>query len=323
MQKGNPMPILVTGGTGFIGQSVVQRLVTMGNRVVVVSRRPAPFPREIEGQIESVAADIRVFSDVMRVVCDFKIDKIIHIAYTLTAEGEANPLSAIQTNVLGTCNLFEAARVYGAKRVVFCSSIAAFAPQESYGDRLLKEEEDFMKPVSIYGATKVLNEFMAARFEKRYGLEVPLLRISAAYGTGREERGVTAWTSQLVAAVTRDKPAFVRIRSDQKASFIYVDDVAEQLVRLSLAEKLNYRCYNSGGYLSTPGDFRGIVKKYYPKAEITFDEKGPLWPYPYKLDGSRLAKEINLQLRDPESGLLGQINQERASLGLGPLKRIK
>ncbi len=317
------MPILVTGGTGFIGQSVVRSLVTLGNKVVVISRRAPSFPKEIQGQIESVAADIRLFSDVMKVVVDFKIDKIIHIAYTLTAEGEANPLSAIQVNVLGTCNLFEAARVYGARRVVFCSSVAAFAPQESYGDRFLQDEENLMKPVSIYGATKVLNEFVAGRFEKRYGTEVPVLRIAPVYGTGREERGVTAWTSQMIAAVTREKPAFVRIRSAQKASLIYVEDVAEQLVRLCLAEKLKYRVYNSGGTPATPGDFRDIVKKYYPQAEITFDENAPLWPYPHKLDGSRLAKEINLQLRDPESGLLEQMNQERASLGLAPLKRKK
>jgi nucleoside-diphosphate-sugar epimerase len=294
----------------------------MGHRIVVASRRPIAFPKEIQDQIDSVAADMRAFSDVLKVVCDFKIDRIIHVAYMLTAEGEANPLSAIQTNVLGTCNLFESARVYGVKRVVFCGSIAAFASQEAYGDLYLTDEETLMKPTSIYGATKVLNELMAARFEKRYGVEVPVLRISAVYGPGREERGVTAWTSQLVAAVTREQPAYIRIRSDQKASFIYVEDVAEQLVRICLADKLNHRFYNSGGYLATPGDFRDIVKKYYPKATIVFDENAPLWPYPYKIDGSRLAKEINLQIRNPESGLLDQLNQERAKLGLEPFKQI-
>ncbi len=316
------MAVLVTGGTGFIGQGVVSKLVARGNQVVVLSRRPPALPKEFADQVKAVSGDIRVFSDVMKIVGDHKIDRIVHIAYTLTSEGEANPLSAVEVNVLGTCNLFEAARIHGTRRVVFCSSIAAFAPQTAYGDRPVMDEENLMKPGSIYGATKVLNEFMAGRFEKRYGVEIPTLRIVAVYGPGREERGVTAWTSHMISEVTRGKPAFIRLPSNNTASFIYVDDVAEQLTRLCLAEKLQYRVFNSGGYTATPREFGDIVKKYYPKADITFDENAPLWPYPYKIDGTRLAKEIQFEIRDPETGLLDQMNLERISLGLGPLKRI-
>jgi len=315
------MTILVTGGTGFIGQGVVKRLLNTGNKVVVMSRRSPSFPQEMKDRVESATGDIRVFEDVIRTLRDFKIDSIIHVAYTLTAEGEAHPLAAVQTNVLGSCNLFEAARICGGKRVVFCSSIGAFGPQECYGDRPVMDEETLMKPVSIYGATKVLNEFMAARFEKKYGIEVPLLRIAAVYGRGREERGVTAWTSQMIAAVARAQPVLIRLRSDQLACFIYVDDVAEQLVRLCLAEKLNYRVYNSGGYTSTPAEFREIVRKYYPDAHIEFDANAPWWPYPYKIDGTRVAKELGLELRRPEDGILDQMNQERLSLGLEPFER--
>ncbi len=316
------MPVLVTGGTGFIGQGVVSRLVARGEKVVVLSRRPPAFPKEIEGRVKAVSGDIRLFSDVMKVIGDFKIDRIVHIAYTLTAEGEANPLSAVEVNVLGTCHLFEAARIHGTKRVVFCSSIAAFAPQSGYGERPVMDEENFMKPVSIYGATKVLNEFMAGRFEKRYGIEIPTLRIVAVYGPGREERGVTAWTSHMISAVTRGEPAFIRLPANNTASFIYVDDVAEQLTRLCLAENLRHRFYNSGGYTATPKDFGEIVKKYYPRADITYDNTAALWPYPYLIDGTRLAEEIRFEIRDPEAGLLDQMNLERGLAGLSPLKRI-
>lgn len=230
------MRVLVTGGTGFVGKRVVERLLDAGTHVIVLSRRPQTLHGDILKRIESVSADIRVFSDVMRVLSDFKVERIIHVAYTLTAEGEANPLSAIQTNVLGTSNIFEAARIYKSERVVFCSSIAAYAPQELYGDRFVTEDEVLMKPVSIYGASKVLNEFMASRFEMRYGIEIPILRIGAVYGTGREERGVTAWPNQMVSGAVRGEPVFIRLRPDQLASLIYLDDVAEQLVRLCLAK---------------------------------------------------------------------------------------
>ena len=315
------MSILVTGGTGFIGQVVVKKLVCQGHEVVILSRRGATFPKEIQEKIRIAWGDIREFADVLRIVADFGVKKIIHVAYTLTAEGEANPLSAVQTNVLGTCHLFEAARLQGIGRVIFCSSIAAFSPQEKYGDRPLQDEEDLMKPVSIYGATKVLNEFLSGRFEKRYGIEIPLLRIAAVYGRGREERGVTAWTSQMIAAAVREKPVIIKIPSRQRACFIYVDDVAEQLVRLCLTEKLKGRIYNSGGFTSCPAAFREIILKYYPRADIRFDESSPPWPYPYKIDGTRLAREIQWEIQDPDSGLLHQINEERAALNLPLLKK--
>ena len=315
------MSILVTGGTGFIGQIVVKKLVDRGYETIVLSRRGAVFPKEIREKIRIAWGDIREFSDVLRIVADFGVEKIIHVAYTLTAEGEANPLSAVQTNVLGTCHLFEAARLQGVRRVVFCSSIAAFSPQEKYGDRPLQDEEELMKPVSIYGATKVLNEFLTGRFEKRYGTEIPILRIAAVYGRGREERGVTAWTSQMIAGAVQEKPVTIKIPSRQLASFIYVDDVAEQLVRLSLIERLRDRIYNSGGFTSCPAEFRDIIQKYYPRADIRFDENSPPWPYPYKIDGTRLAREIQWEIRNPDAGLLDQINEERTALNLEPMKK--
>lgn len=310
----------VVGGSGFIGEQVVKKLLHRGEEVVVMSRRPGIF-KELQNKLAAVPVDVRVFSDVIRAIHDFGIDRIIDVAYMLTAEGERYPLSAIQVNVLGTCNIFEAARVCGVKRVVFSSSIAAYGSQDCYGDRLVTADEILLKPVSIYGATKVLTEFLASSFETKFGIEIPVVRIGAVYGAGREERGVTAWTSQLVSSAVHGKPALINIRPNQQASFIYVEDVAEQLVRLCLAQKLNYRLYNSGGYTSTPSQFAKIVGKYFPDADIKFNEEAPLWPYPYKVDGTRIAKELNWEIRDPEAGLLAQINKELVSLGQKPIER--
>jgi UDP-glucose 4-epimerase len=315
------MNILVVGGTGFIGARVAARLHDLGCRVVVLDRRKQAFSKEIEDKIECGIGDIRAFSDVMRVIHDFKIERIIHLAYVLTAEGEADPFGAIQINVLGTCHVFEAARICGVERVVFCSSIAAYAPQDCYGDRPVTEDEALMKPAFIYGATKVMDEYMAATYERKYGLEIPVLRIAAVYGRGREGGGLTAWTTELVSNVVRGKPVFVPIRGDQRASFIYVDDAVWQLARLCLVERLNHKLYNSGGYTATPKDFAEILRRYYPDADIKFDENAVPWPYSHRMDGTRIARELRWEIRDPEAGLLDQINEERFSLGLEPLQR--
>jgi UDP-glucose 4-epimerase len=313
------MKIMVTGGAGFIGLRTVKKLVERGHEVAVMSRSPRLGDAGIGGKVETLSGDMRLSSDVMNAVMHARPEVIIHVAYALTAAVEASPHWAVQVNVLGTSNVYEAARLVGVKRVIFGSSIAAYAPPAMYGEGLIGEEEPLLKSGSIYGQTKALNEFMAGKFEAKYGLEIPSVRISAVYGTGREARGVTAWTSQMVAAAVADRPVKIGLRSDQQANFIYVDDVAEQLVRLAMAEKLAHRIYNSGGTTRTTGDFAAIVKKYYPSAEIGFDENAPRWPYPHLIDGRRLEQEIGFKVRDPEDGILEQINQERTGLGMKPL----
>ena len=315
------MRILVTGGSGFVGQRVVGKLLDQGHRVVILSRQRSLGGIEDEN-LTVCGGDLRVFPDLMKIVVENKIDRVIHVAYALTAEGEANPLMAVQVNALGASHVFEAARLAGAKRVVFCSSIAAYAPPKLYGDRPVREDEDLMKPVSIYGMTKVLNEFMASRFEARYGTEIPSLRISAVYGTGRADRGVTAWTSRMVSAAIKDQPDLIHIRPDQRSNFIYVDDVAEQLVRLTLADKLGQRIYNSGGSTSTPMDFAAIVRKYFPNMKVEFDPNTPYWPYPHLVDGTALEREIGFKPRSPEQGLLVQMNEELALQGRPPLEPV-
>ena len=317
------MRILVTGGSGFIGQRVVSNLLNDNNHVVIMSRRPMAISDAHVDRLDTVKGDIRIFSDVMQAVGDFEIEGVVHVAYTLTAEGEANPLLALQVNTLGAGNIFEAARIAKVKRVVLCGSIAAYAPPEHYQGQPVTEDEVLMKPTSIYGATKVLNEFMASRFENQYGVEIPCLRISAVYGSGRAERGVTAWTTQMVKGAIEGKPVSIKLRADQLSNFIYVDDVAEQLFRLTKMDNLKYRVYNSGGHTSTPGEFAKIVHKYYPNLQINFDPNAPKWPYPHKVDGRRLESEIGFKPRSPEEGLLAQINQARDELGEALLDQIK
>jgi len=308
------MKILITGGAGFIGICMVKKLLQGNHQVAVISRNPKLSDPEVANKIQIMSGDMRMFNDVMKAVALSKPDIIIHMAYALTAAGEAEPHWAVQVNVMGTNNIFEAARLNGVRRVIFCSSIAAYAPQKMYGERQVNEE-DLLKSGSIYGQTKFLNEFMAGKFEAKYGVQIPSIRISAVYGGGREARGVTAWTSEMVAAAVSGKPVKIALRSNQQANFIYVEDSAEQLVRLALAEKLQHRIYNSGGITSTPAHFATIIKKYYPDANISFDEKAPVWPYPYLIDGTRLEKDINFKVRDIEEGLLQQINQERSARG--------
>jgi nucleoside-diphosphate-sugar epimerase len=313
------MRVLVTGGAGFIGLRIVKKLLERGHKPIIMSRNPKITEPELKEGVATVSGDMRLLSDVIKAVSASRAETIIHLAYALTAAGEADPYWAIEVNVLGSNNFFETARLLGLKRVIFCSSIAAYAPFEMYQGNMVHEDEPLLKAPSIYGQTKALNEFMAAKFEAKYGVEIPSVRISAVYGTGRATRGVTAWTSQMVAAAVSGQPVKIGLRPDKEANFIYVDDSAEQLVRLVLKDHLDHRIYNSGGICSTPEAFAAIVRRYFAQADIEFDLHAPQWPYPPKVDGSRLEQEIDFSVRRPEKGLWEQINMECKARGKEPV----
>jgi UDP-glucose 4-epimerase len=129
-----PMKFLVTGGTGFIGSYLVRRLLREGQEVVCAdcSSDPPSFPgaapviRCDVGNQEQVAAMFRA---------ERPIDRVVHLAYIMGAESEADPPLAMRINALGTANIFDAACRSDVPRVIFLSSESVYGPQSAYGDR--------------------------------------------------------------------------------------------------------------------------------------------------------------------------------------------
>lgn len=312
------MCILITGGTGFIGTRAAKKLLDSRQKVVIMDINAGTSMLEPgQGEMTVVTGDVRQFSDVTRVIRDFKVEKIINLAYLLGETSERDPLLAVEVNALGATNVFEAAMVFGIKRVVHASSLSLFGPQEFYGDRLVTED-DVPQPPRIYGATKVFNEFIASKYEERFGLEVANLRLSVVYGRGRE-RGRTGWVGQLISNPVLGKPVFAPVSSNQRMSLIHVDDAAELFVRLCLAEKLQHRIYHSGGHTASANELAEIVGKYLPNADIRFNEDAPDLNLIYRMDGSRIAKELDWEMMHLETGILNTINEVRMISGENPL----
>jgi UDP-glucose 4-epimerase len=295
------MSILVTGGNGFLGTRVVRKLLDRGEEVVVGDIQTFT-PEDIQEGVKTATVDVRQFSDLTRIICDFEVGRIIHLAYSGTQASERFPSLSIEIDCLGTTNVFEAARTLRVKRIVFASSIAVYGPQDFYGERAVTEE-DLIRPSILYGAAKVINEFTAAKYIEKFGIEIPSLRIAVTCGPGRQS-GVTAWVSQLVTNLAQDKPVFAPIRSDDFMGVIHVDDVAELLVKLCLAEKLKYKIYNTGAHTVSGKEIHKIARKHFPNANVKFDEDAPLLLTPYRIDGSRIAEEFNWKMSDLETTLL-------------------
>jgi nucleoside-diphosphate-sugar epimerase len=322
------MKFLVTGGTGFIGWRVVANLLARGIPVVALDfpadAQVAERLRALAGAtpLDFVTADVAESREVMTVLHTHRdVTHVIHLAYLMSAECEANPHLATRVNITGMVNLFEAARQLGLQRLVFASSETYYgAHQEFYGDRDVTED-DFAPPPQhhfTYGAMKVLNEFMARKYVERHGLSLACVRPPVVFGHGRK-RGSVLWAEHFATSPALGQPVHLPFPSSTRDVWIYVDDCAEQLVRLTLAPELKHFAYNNGGDSVTAAQLAEHVRRWLPEAQITFEETAPGTPLIDRMDGSRLAREIDFTPRPLADGIRAHINEARTAAGLPPV----
>ncbi len=319
------MKFLVTGATGFIGWRVVAQLLARGIPVVALDFPP---DEEVAGRLRAragatplafVTADV---SDPAALLAALDAHRdathVIHLAYLMSAECEANPPLAVRVNVLGMVNLFEAVLQRKLQRLVFTSSETYYgARQEVFGDREVTED-DFAAPAEhhyTYGMMKVLNEFMAQKYVKRHGLSLACVRPPVVFGHGRK-RGSILWAEAFASQPALGEAAALPFAASSRDVWLYVDDCAEQLIRLALAPRLHHFAYNNGGESVTAAELAALVRRWLPDARISFDESVPRTALIDRMDGRRLAREIEFTPRPLAEGIRAHINEARIARGL-------
>jgi len=185
--------VLVTGGAGFIGGHLVERLVGEGNEVVVFDNLKRSSRAKLEalerlGAVEGVVGDIRDFDALSRAVRG--CNAVYHLAAQSNVMGAVDdPDYSITTNVLGTFNVLRGAAEQGIPRVVFTSS------REVYGDpkTLPVSESHHLDAKNPYGASKVAGEAYCRTFAVTHGLRVQIVRLANVYGAGDSGRVIPLW----------------------------------------------------------------------------------------------------------------------------------
>jgi nucleoside-diphosphate-sugar epimerase len=321
------MRFLITGGGGFIGWRVVRNVLARGIPAIVADCNVDPrlrerLERESGSLVSFASCDVSEPSDVARCFREAPdITHAIHLAYLMSAEVEANPHLGARVNVLGMVNLFEAAVNHRLDRLVFTSSETVYgASQRVYGDRPVTES-DYCAPRDhffTYGVMKILNEFMAEKYVQKHGISIACARPPVVFGHGRK-RGAVLWAEQFFSLPAIGKPASLPFPADTRDCWVYVDDCAEQLVRLALKPRLAHFGYNSSGCAIRAGDLAAVVRRWLPDSRIEFDESKPGTPLVDDLDGSRMIEEIGFTPRPIELGVLAHINEARTEAGLPPI----
>ena len=318
------MKFLVTGGLGFIGQRVVRNLLARGISTVSAddslnAEAVADLHAAAGGSAEfdAVTMDVSDFRDVMAVFHKHPdVSHAIHLAYVMGPLVDENTSLSTSVNILGMTNMFEAAVHRQFARLVFTSSETVYGPSQApYGNRPVTEN-DFCDPAThtfTYAVMKLLNEHMGRRYAERLGASIVCTRPPVVYGHGRK-RSAVMWAEHFAS-----KPVTLPFGPLTRDTWIYKDDCAEQLVRLSLKPKVAHFAYNSGGQCVTAAELAAIVKKWLPGAHIEFDSSREGTPLIDNQDGTRLIQEIDFVPRPLEQGVLAHINEARAAAGLLPV----
>jgi UDP-glucose 4-epimerase len=234
---------LVTGGAGFIGSHIVERLVREGNQVRVLddlsSGKEANLSAFRSG-VEFIRGDIRDAQLVKEVTRGVGV--VFHeAALGSVPRSVADPVTTHEVNITGTLNVFLAARDAGVKRVVYASSSSV------YGETpvLPKREEMTPQPLSPYALSKLVGEHYASVFKHVYGFEVVSLRYFNIFGPRQDpESQYAAVIPRFIAALLAGTAPTVYGDGLQSRDFTYVDNVVEANLLAAEAEGVAARAFN-------------------------------------------------------------------------------
>jgi len=283
---------LVTGAHGFIGAWVVKRLLASNLKVLIFDKSPDPhrlrliMDDEEIGRAAFVAGDITDAEAVSRVVEEREITNVIHLAGLQVPTCRANPRLGAMVNVIGTINVFEAAKNSGGrvKRIAYASSAAVFGKSDG------PAHEDRAGGMNThYGAFKRCNEDNARIYFLENGVNSVGLRPLTVYGVGRDT-GVTSDPTKAMKAAAVGRPFHIRFGG--KTDFLYVADSADAFIRAASADLEGSHVFNSHGESVEMAAVVEEIEKLIPEAKgrITFDPT-PL-ALPPELDDSAIVRAL-------------------------------
>jgi threonine 3-dehydrogenase len=297
--EGQQGTILITGGTGFIGSNLAMRLLEADPRTRVVlfdrdpdMRRLTGFKSNVVGtrdrytpvkdRITFVQGDLTLLPHVLALFDTHQPDSVFHLGALLSAGAEGNPTMGFQVDLLGTWNVFEAARLYCQRagkppvRVLFPSTIASFGQFIQPG--ALVPNEAVQMPTTMYGVSKVSVERLGEYYTGKGWIDFRAVRFPSVIGASRGPGGTTVYSTLIVQLPAQGKPYEAYVGEDTPLDIIYISDALDALLGLHYADgtKLKRWVYNIAGIRTAPGkppvarDIAAAVRDAVPGAQITF-----------------------------------------------------
>jgi UDP-glucose 4-epimerase len=328
------MAIMITGGTGFLGSFLTRYLVRekgiAGKELVLFDRYPSRERiADVADDLILITGDITEPSEIAAAIKTYEISDIYHLAAILGDPAPAQVVSYMKVMCDGTLNVFEAARIFGVKRVVYASSVAVYGRASFRGKPNDSEldEDDPPAPGTFYGMCKLYSENLAALYGRRFGLETVGLRPTSVFGLGRGARGSYAsgllppqgMHYMVLPELAALGKAVAMPPDDTESDWIYAADAADAWYRAMNTPEPARRVYNLAAERRRMADVTAHLRKLLPEAQISVAEKRVPTVPNMKCDNIR--KDLGFTPRySMEAGLTEYLNVVRAAAKLPPVK---
>jgi UDP-glucose 4-epimerase len=233
------MRTLVTGGAGFIGSTLVDRLLAEGYEVDVLDdlssgslRNLADARADRTKRLTFHQIDIRD-EHVAHLIERRKPEVVFHVAAQADVRvSVARPAFDAEVNVIGTVNVLEGARAAGTRKVVFASSGGTIYGAAAASDLPCKESHPQV-PLSPYGATKKVALDYLNVYRELHGIEFTALALANVYGPRQDPHGEAGVVAIFAGRLLADEPCTIYGDGEQTRDYVYVDDVVDAFVRAS------------------------------------------------------------------------------------------
>lgn len=256
---------LVTGGAGFIGSNLCEKLLEQGHKVRVLDNLSSGKESNLKdfiGSIEFIKGDIRDKTSVSKAVKG--VDFVIHLAALGSVpRSVADPETTHEVNTTGTLNVLKTAKDLDVKRVVCASSSSV------YGDTpvLPKKEEMVTNPQSPYAVSKLTAEHYCRVFNRVYGLETVALRYFNVYGKRQDPLSqYAAVVPKFITSLLKDESPTIYGDGEQTRDFTYIDDCNQANIKACFSE----RC--AGGFYNIGYGSRISINELYNKIKSTLNK---------------------------------------------------
>jgi nucleoside-diphosphate-sugar epimerase len=282
--------VLITGASGEIGHGLIDALADHPDRPVVTLDL-SPLAVEQAARVRQHYVGSILDPQLLdRILAEFEIDLVFHLAAVLSTRGEFAPMTAHKVNVEGTLQMLEFAQKQGeshGRSVVFLypSSIAAYGlPSAEAKARAVRVKEDeFNHPTTMYGCNKLYGELLGAYYAGHYkqlavdqvrpkvdfrGIRFPGLISAVTTPSG----GTSDYAPEMIHAAAQGKPYPCFVRPDTRIPFMTMPDAIEALLRLAHArrEGLTRSVYNVTAFSPSAEEIRSEVLAAFPRADITY-----------------------------------------------------
>lgn len=270
------MAYLVTGSMGCLGAWVMYHLVQEGKPVVSFdlsenrSRLDLLMDAKEQEAISFVQGDLTDYAQVEQVMQVHKVSHIIHLAALQVPFCRANPVLGAEVNVVGTVNIFEAAKAAGIRHLSYASSIAVYGPPERYPSATVAADAAF-DPRTLYGVYKQANEGTAKIYWQDYRLSSVALRPYTVYGVGRDQ-GLTSEPSKAMLAAAAGQNYAISFGG--KMQFHFASDVARQFIEAAETPLEGAFGFNLGTEAVAVADVARMIEALRPGVKVSVAQQG-------------------------------------------------